>query len=159
MPMDRKKYPGNWDKLAKAIKDEAGWRCEECGKQCRRPGEKFDTHRRTLTVAHLNHKPWDCRRENLKALCAPCHLRYDAKHHAETRRKHMKEKEIRRNYATHEPDEEQRANIGGIRHQARGLALVINDVAPEGREKSLALTKLEEAAMWAEAAITRNQEA
>lgn len=87
MPMDRKKYPANWEKLARAIKDEADWKCEECGKQCRRPCEPFDTHKRTLTVAHLNHKPLDCRRENLKALCAPCHLRYDAAHHAETRRR------------------------------------------------------------------------
>lgn len=29
----------------------------------------------------------DCRTENLKAMCAPCHLKYDAQHHAETRRK------------------------------------------------------------------------
>ena len=28
--------------------------------------------------------------ENLKALCAVCHLRYDARHHAETRRNHGK---------------------------------------------------------------------
>lgn len=155
MPMDRKKYPADWEKLARAIKEEAGWKCEQCGKQCRRPGEKLDTHRRTLTVAHLNHKPWDCRRENLKALCAPCHLRYDAKHHAETRRKHMKEKEIRNNYTTHDLDEEQKHNVGGIKHQARNLALVINDACPDGREKSLALTKLEEATMWATAAIAR----
>ena len=100
----------------------------------------------------------DCRRENLKALCAPCHLRHDAKHHAETRRKHMKEKEIRRNYAEQVLDEEQITNINGIRRQARSLALVINDVAPESREKSLALTKLEEAVMWADAAIARNGE-
>lgn len=32
----------------------------------------------TLTVAHLNHEPADCRPENLKALCSVCHLRYDA---------------------------------------------------------------------------------
>lgn len=30
-----------------------------------------------LTVAHLNHRPSDCRPENLKAWCAPCHARYD----------------------------------------------------------------------------------
>lgn len=159
MPMDRKKYPADWEKLARMVKDEADWKCEECGKQCRRPGEKFDTHRRTLTVAHLNHKPWDCRRENLKALCAPCHLRYDSKHHAETRRKHMKEKQIRNNYAKHEIGETQRHELDGIRHQVRNIALVINDVCPESREQSLALTKLEEAVMWAEAAIARNQEA
>jgi hypothetical protein len=33
----------------------------------------------TLTVAHLNHRPEDCRPENLRALCAPCHCRMDAK--------------------------------------------------------------------------------
>lgn len=31
----------------------------------------------TLTTAHLNHLPADCRPENLKALCSVCHLRYD----------------------------------------------------------------------------------
>ena len=92
MPMQRELYPDNWDEIALSVKTEADWKCEECGKQCRRPGEKLDTHRRTLTVAHLNHDPSDCRRENLKALCAPCHLRYDAKHHAETRKKNRRER-------------------------------------------------------------------
>ena len=87
VPMERWKYPPDWERIAREVKDEAGWRCEQCGKQCRRPGEPFDTHRRTLTVAHLDHDPANCRRENLRALCAPCHLRYDAKHHAETRRR------------------------------------------------------------------------
>lgn len=87
MPMDRKLYPPNWDDIAKKIKEKADWKCQVCGKQCRRPNEPFDTHRRTLTVAHLNHIPADCREENLKAMCAVCHLRYDAKHHVETRRK------------------------------------------------------------------------
>lgn len=86
MPMDRSRYPDNWEEIALLVKEEAGWACEECEKQCRRPGEPFDTHRRTLTVAHLNHNPSDCRRANLRALCAPCHLRYDARHHAETRK-------------------------------------------------------------------------
>lgn len=83
--MERERYPKNWPEIARAVKDEADWCCEECGRKCRRPGEPFDTHKRTLTVAHLNHIPEDCRRENLRALCAPCHLRYDAAHHSETR--------------------------------------------------------------------------
>lgn len=87
MPMDRKRYPANWKEIATAIKDKSDWTCEICGKQCRRPGEPFDTHKRTLTVSHKNHTPEDCSLENLQALCAPCHLRYDAKHHAETRAK------------------------------------------------------------------------
>lgn len=87
MPMERWRYPPDWERIAREVKDATGWRCEVCGRQCRRPGEPFDTHRRTLTVAHLNHDPADCCRENLMAMCAPCHLRYDAKHHAETRKR------------------------------------------------------------------------
>lgn len=40
----------------------------------------------TLTVAHLNHQPEDCRPENLRALCAPCHCRYDLRAMATKRR-------------------------------------------------------------------------
>lgn len=89
MPMDKKRYPQNWKQIATEIKDAAGWKCKVCGKQCRRPGEPFDTHKRTLTVAHLDHTPENMDPDNLMPMCAPCHLRYDARHHAETRkRKH-----------------------------------------------------------------------
>ncbi len=77
MPMDRTKYPANWDEIAATIKDQAGWKCEQCGLQCRFPGDEFDTHKRTLTVAHINHVEMDCRPENLVALCPRCHLAYD----------------------------------------------------------------------------------
>lgn len=87
MPVDWAKYPTDWPEIAQAVKERAGWKCEQCGKQCRRPGETFDTHRRTLTVAHLNHDESDCRPENLRAMCAPCHLRYDARHHAANARR------------------------------------------------------------------------
>ncbi len=79
MPMNRKLYPDDWDVIATRIKDLADWKCEDCGKQCRRPGEPFDTHRNTATVAHINHNESDCRDENLLCMCAPCHLRYDNK--------------------------------------------------------------------------------
>jgi hypothetical protein len=77
MPMDRTKYPPDWNDICYRIKQEAEWKCEECGKQCRFPGEEFDTHRRTLTVAHINHVESDCRDDNLVALCPACHLAYD----------------------------------------------------------------------------------
>ena len=77
MPMDRTKYPDNWDEIASSVKDASGWKCEKCKLQCRFPGEKFDTHKRTLTVAHINHVESDCRPENLVALCPKCHLWYD----------------------------------------------------------------------------------
>ena len=86
MPMDRARYPRDWKRISFEVKQEAGWCCEECGKKCYRPGEPCPDRRYVLTVAHLNHRPEDCRRENLRALCSQCHLRYDARHHAETRR-------------------------------------------------------------------------
>ncbi len=49
--------------------------CEECGKQCRKPGEEFDTHSRTLTVHHIDMDPMNNDPENLIALCAGCHLK------------------------------------------------------------------------------------
>ena len=85
MPMVWSNYPENWPEIALEIKEEAQWQCECCGKQCRRPGEPFDTHKNTLTVAHCNHIGMDCRPENLAAMCSQCHLRYDAIHHASTR--------------------------------------------------------------------------
>lgn len=87
MPMEHERYPANWKDIARGVKDRAGWKCQQCGKQCRKPGEKLDSHQRTLTVHHINHIPEDCRPENLIALCAPCHLKADAQWHAE-RRKH-----------------------------------------------------------------------
>lgn len=44
-----------------------------------------------------------------------------------------------------------------IRSKCADLALHINDNIPEGREKSLAITHLEEVMFWANAAIARNQ--
>jgi len=82
MPMKRDLYPDDWEEIALRVKERADWKCQRCGKQCRRPGELFDSHTRTLTVAHQDHDPANCSDENLRALCAPCHLQYDARHHA-----------------------------------------------------------------------------
>ncbi len=82
MPMNRALYPPDWEEIALAVKERAGWKCQECGKQCRRPGEPFDTQRRTLTVAHFpDPDPMNVSDENLIALCAPCHMRRDAPLH------------------------------------------------------------------------------
>lgn len=43
-----------------------------------------------------------------------------------------------------------------VRHQLHVVAQQVGAAVPEGREKSLALTKLEEAMFWANAAIARN---
>ena len=74
MPMRKELYPADWKEIAARKKESVDWVCEDCGKQCRKPGEPFDTHKRTLTVHHMNGIPSDCSPENLRALCAPCHL-------------------------------------------------------------------------------------
>lgn len=86
MPMQKERYPANWKEIALEIKKEAGWRCAACDMKCREPGEKFDTHKRTLTVHHIDHQPENCQKENLIALCSGCHLKADAKFHAEHRK-------------------------------------------------------------------------
>ncbi|MFJ2515632.1 hypothetical protein ACIPEL_36445 [Streptomyces griseoviridis] len=43
-----------------------------------------------------------------------------------------------------------------VRQGARRLAADWNQLLPEGREKALAITKLEESVMWANAAIARS---
>lgn len=90
MPMEKERYPAEWKAIAKSVKESAEWKCQNCGRQCRRPGEPFDTHRNTLTVHHINHIPEDCRLDNLIALCSSCHLRADAAFHAEHRRERCK---------------------------------------------------------------------
>lgn len=95
MPIDYGDYPPNWKQIALSIKEGCGWICQFCGMQCRKPGEAFDTHKRTMRVAHLNHTPMDVRLDNLRGLCSACHLRYDAQHHARnaaaTRRRRQRE--------------------------------------------------------------------
>jgi hypothetical protein len=43
-------------------------------------GSEYDGRlvRVVLTVAHLDHQPENCSRDNLRALCQKCHNRYDA---------------------------------------------------------------------------------
>ena len=90
MPMQRERYPVDWEQIAFEVKESVDWRCQnpECNRQCRRPGERFDTHRRTLTVAHTypdDHAP-DAPVVSVAALCAGCHLRLDAERKADQRK-------------------------------------------------------------------------
>ena len=111
MPMNRKLYPADWKEIALEIKKSTDWKCEHCGKQCKRSDESWGeffstwnmqstyfadaiehTQRFTLHVAHLDHHPENSDRSNLKALCAPCHLRYDVGQMA-TKKRLKKERE------------------------------------------------------------------
>lgn len=54
--------------------------------------------------------------------------------------------------------EEKRAEHGSVRHACRELAHQFDRDLPPGREKALAVTQLEQAMFWANAAIARNRD-
>jgi len=65
--------------------------------------------------------------------------------------------QIENNFKYHPPKHGQEDKYTEIRTTARRFAVLIDDYCPNSREKSLAITKLEEAVMWANAAIARNE--
>lgn len=69
----------------------------------------------------------------------------------------MDKETIIRNFTYHPPKDGQPERYNDLRDAARGLADLVNNMCPDSREKSLALTKLEESIMWANASIARNE--
>ena len=69
----------------------------------------------------------------------------------------MDQKVIDRNFTYHSPKNNQAQRYERIRNRAKVLAEIFNDECPDSREKSLAFTNLEEAVMWADASIARNE--
>lgn len=63
---------------------------------------------------------------------------------------------LEKNFTYHPPTPEQRLVYEIIREQAHNYANYLQSKCPESRELSLALTKLEECVMWANASIARN---
>jgi len=64
---------------------------------------------------------------------------------------------IENNFNYHAPKEGQPEKYTAIREKAKELANVIEELCPNSREKSLAMTNLEQAMMWANASIARNE--
>ncbi|NJM78270.1 MAG: HNH endonuclease [Acaryochloridaceae cyanobacterium RU_4_10] len=53
---------------------------------------QFKPKRFLLTVAHLDQDPSNNSPDNLKALCAPCHLRFDARFRGSNRMRKLERK-------------------------------------------------------------------
>jgi hypothetical protein len=64
---------------------------------------------------------------------------------------------IENNFTYHSPKEGQASKYDIVRNVAKGMAYIIKELCPDSREKSLAVTKLEESVMWANASIARNE--
>jgi hypothetical protein len=70
-----------WNAIARAVKDAANWTCQECGAVHGQP-HPTNGKNTVMTCAHLGHDEANVDPSNLRSWCAPCHLRYDAAHHA-----------------------------------------------------------------------------
>lgn len=66
-------------------------------------------------------------------------------------------KRLKRNFTYHPPTGTQQARYESIRNSAATFAHLLLVSCPESRERSLALTKLEESVHWANASISRNE--
>src|SRR5215831_20378541 len=78
---NRNAYPPNWEALAHACKERAGWVCEQCGahqyeQRLSRRGVPYFVY---LHAAHVNNDPWNPNPE-LVCLCISCHARLDYQH-------------------------------------------------------------------------------
>lgn len=60
-------------------------------------------------------------------------------------------------YKYHAPKADQPERYTALRAKAKELAILIEGTTPASREQSLAFTNLEQAVMWANAAIARNE--
>lgn len=69
----------------------------------------------------------------------------------------MDQAELQRRFTYHAPKDDQAGRYVRIRDEARSLAGTIVEATPESREQSLAITALEEAVFWANAAIARRE--
>jgi hypothetical protein len=69
----------------------------------------------------------------------------------------MTDQQIENTFTYHEPFGDQPLRYKEIRDQARKLATILQAACPESREKSLALTSLQQTVMWANASIAINE--
>ena len=69
----------------------------------------------------------------------------------------MDTNELDTRFTYHAPKGDQQERYIKLRSEMRRVAELIVELTPESREQSLALTKLEECSMWANAGIARRE--
>lgn len=70
----------------------------------------------------------------------------------------LNREEMKIRFTYHAPKEGQPEIYKYIRDQAYEMAIMLQELCPQSRELSLAITKLEESVMWANSAIARRSE-
>lgn len=66
------------------------------------------------------------------------------------------QKYLENSFKYHAPTPDSLPRYEAIRAEGRQFAALLLDLLPESRERSLALTAIEEAVMWANASVARN---
>lgn len=66
------------------------------------------------------------------------------------------DEDLANRFTYHPPNPTQIDVYAQIRAIGHAFAVALNEMVPDSREKSLAITKLEEVVMWANAGIARN---
>lgn len=70
----------------------------------------------------------------------------------------MDEAQIKHNFTNHPPESDDvAADFDQVTSMFTQIGLNLNAMVPDSREKSLMMTNLEQASMWAKAGIARNQ--
>lgn len=67
------------------------------------------------------------------------------------------DEQLENNFTYHSPKPGQNEKYQQLRNRAKDLTYLIKELTPESREQSVALTNLETAIFWANAAIARNE--
>ena len=65
--------------------------------------------------------------------------------------------EIHNRFTYHKPSGNQAERYEQLRAEARRLAILITELCPHSRERSVALTELQSTIMWANASIAINE--
>ena len=65
--------------------------------------------------------------------------------------------DLHNRFVYHNANPNQTQKMENIRKNFLALAELLNEMCPEGREKSLSITSLEQAQFWANASIVRNE--
>ena len=68
-----------------------------------------------------------------------------------------KKDQIETAFTYHPPKGDQPERYIKIRDAAKNFAFLIDECVPDSREKSVAITNLEQVVMWANAGISRNE--
>lgn len=70
----------------------------------------------------------------------------------------MSTKEIENNFTYHAPKPGQAVRYDALRAKMKECAITVARLCPTSREQALAITHLEQAMFWANAAVARNEE-